>query len=152
MLFADVVATSAALGETRSRRTKIDTLARLLGELDVAEIVPVVAWLAGAPRQGRTGIGWRTLAAVRGEPAESATLTVGDVDRTLSDVVETTGSGSTLRRRELLAAVLGASTAAEQDFLFRLLTGDLRQGALEGVSATGCGPRSPRGGESPRTA
>ncbi|MCX5041857.1 ATP-dependent DNA ligase [Aldersonia sp. NBC_00410] len=133
MLFADVVATSAALGETRSRRTKIDTLARLLGELDVAEIVPVVAWLAGAPRQGRTGIGWRTLAAVRGEPAESATLTVGDVDRTLSDVVETTGSGSTMRRRELLAAVLGASTAAEQDFLFRLLTGDLRQGALEGV-------------------
>ncbi|WP_068277488.1 ATP-dependent DNA ligase [Aldersonia kunmingensis] len=135
MLLANVVATSAALGETRSRRAKIELLARLLGELATDEVEPAVAWLAGAPRQGRTGTGWRTLAAARGEPAAEASLSVGDVDRLLTDLVGATGAGSVARRQAVLGSLFGAATAPEQEFLIRLLTGELRQGALEGIMA-----------------
>src|SRR5690606_1599531 len=45
------------------------------------------------------------------------------------------GKGSTARRRDALAKLFRRATAAEQDFLVRLLLGELRQGALEGVMA-----------------
>ncbi|WP_026453353.1 ATP-dependent DNA ligase, partial [Saccharomonospora iraqiensis] len=41
--------------------------------------------------------------------------------------------GSAARRADLLRTLLGRATHEEQDFLVRLLTGELRQGALEGV-------------------
>jgi DNA ligase-1 len=43
------------------------------------------------------------------------------------------GSGSGRRRTELLGRLFSASTGDEQAFLKRLLLGELRQGALEGV-------------------
>ena len=46
-----------------------------------------------------------------------------------------TGSGSQARRRGLLTALFASATEAERDFLRRLLTGELRQGALAGVMA-----------------
>src|SRR5207249_4998591 len=48
-------------------------------------------------------------------------------------VAATTGSGSSSARAELLRDLLGRATHAEQDFLIRLMFGELRQGALEGV-------------------
>ena len=45
----------------------------------------------------------------------------------------TTGPGSVGRRNEILGGVLVRATAAEADFVRRLLVGELRQGALEGV-------------------
>src|SRR6478609_6461248 len=105
MLLANVVATSAELGETRSRRAKIDILARLLRQLGTEEIEPAVAWLAGAPRQGKVGTGWRTLVAARGEPATAATLTVGDVDHGLTELIGASGAGSVARRRAVLGSL-----------------------------------------------
>src|SRR5205085_1641335 len=43
------------------------------------------------------------------------------------------GSGSQLLRKELLAGLFDRATEPEADFLKRLLTGELRQGALAGV-------------------
>ncbi len=43
------------------------------------------------------------------------------------------GAGSTAKRTAALRDLFGRATAAEQDFLLRLLVGELRQGALEGV-------------------
>ncbi|HLR93707.1 MAG TPA: ATP-dependent DNA ligase [Jiangellaceae bacterium] len=133
VLFADVVATSAAVGATRSRKAKVEALAELLRGLSEAEVEPAVAWLAGAPRQGRIGTGWRTLAELRREPASTATLEVGEVDAVLAELAGTSGSGSAARRRDLITGLLAAATADEQDFLFRLMTGEVRHGALEGV-------------------
>ncbi|MDT7592492.1 MAG: ligase 1, partial [Pseudonocardiales bacterium] len=62
MLFAALVATSATVGGTRSRKAKVGALAGLLRALAPAEIEAAVSWLAGEPRQGRLGTGWRTLA------------------------------------------------------------------------------------------
>src|SRR5947209_20506187 len=72
MLLADVVATSAAVASTRSRNAKVESIAALLARCDDEEIVPVVGFLTGEPRQGRVGVGWATLAAVRDELAGHA--------------------------------------------------------------------------------
>ncbi|MCQ4120570.1 ATP-dependent DNA ligase [Rhodococcus tibetensis] len=134
MLVSRIVETSHAVGATRSRKVKIEALRTLLADLEPAEVEPVVAWLSGELRQGRIGIGWRTLADL---PAATAagdpTLTVADVDRFITEVAGTSGSGSTERRRTLLTDLFTRTTPDERDFLVRLLTGDLRQGALEGV-------------------
>ncbi|MCG8919976.1 ATP-dependent DNA ligase [Actinokineospora sp. PR83] len=134
LTFGEVVAVSAEVGRTRSRLAKVDALAGLLVRADGPdEVEVVVAFLAGAPRQGRIGAGWRTLHALLDRPAETSTLTVTDVDTTFTAVAATSGKGSTAARAELLKGLLDRATRAEQDFLRALLTGELRQGALEGV-------------------
>lgn len=132
MRFAEVVASSAAVAATRSRTAKISALADLLGRLDPGEIETAVGFLTGEPRQGRIGIGWATLAAVEVMPADTPTLTVHDVDAAVVSVARTSGAGSEAARRSQLAAVLARATAPEAEFVRRLFTGELRQGALDG--------------------
>jgi DNA ligase-1 len=134
VLLADVLAASAAVAATRSRTAKATAVAELLRAAAPAEVEPVTAWLAGEPRQGRLGLGWRTLTRTAHEPAAVPGLTVGTVDVALTELARTVGPGSAARRDALLAGLLRAATADEQRFLVRLLTGDLRQGALEGVA------------------
>ncbi|HZG90067.1 MAG TPA: ATP-dependent DNA ligase [Pseudonocardia sp.] len=133
MLLTDVVATSAAVGSTRSRTAKSTALADALRAAAPAEVEAVTAWLSGEPRQGRIGAGWRTLAQLDLPPAGEPSLRVQAVDRLLDELAATSGTGSTARRTALLGELFGAATADEQAFLRRLLTGELRQGALEGV-------------------
>jgi DNA ligase 1 len=108
-------------------------IAELLRRAALDEVEPVTAWLAGEPRQGRTGVGWRTLSKLAHDPAVEAALTVTAVDEALTALAGTSGAGSAARRDALLADLMAAATADEQRFLVRLLTGELRQGALEGV-------------------
>jgi DNA ligase-1 len=134
VLFSDVVLASAAVAATRSRLAKVDTLAGALRAADLATEVPaVVGFLIGQPRQGRIGTGWRTLMKLEVAPAAGATLTVADVDLALTQLATTSGTGSTAARTVLLTSLLTRATTSEHDFLLRLLTGELRQGALEGV-------------------
>ena len=85
--------------------------------------------------QGRTGIGWRTLSGVDVEPADEPSLSVDDVEAALDRLAAMAGSGTGVgaRRTAELTALLGAATADEGRFLVRLLGGELRQGALEGL-------------------
>ena len=133
MLLADVLAASAAVTATRSRTAKAQAIADVLRRAGRDEVEPVTAWLAGDTRQGRLGVGWRTLARMGGAPAAAPTLTVAAVDAALTELAATAGPGSAARRDAALTALLSAATADEQQFLVRLLTGELRQGALEGV-------------------
>ncbi len=89
-------------------------------------------YLSGELPQGSIGVGW---AALRDLPAPAAvsTLALLDVDAAVMQIAAATGPGSQARRRGPLAELYGGATAPEQDFLTRLLLGDLRQGALEGV-------------------
>ncbi|MGW0245868.1 ATP-dependent DNA ligase [Nocardia goodfellowii] len=135
MLFSDVVQASETVRATRSRKTKIAALSALLAAAETAELAPVVAWVSGELRQGRIGTGWRTLTTVDGTPATAATLTVAAVDAAFTELAGVSGSGSANRRKELLTALWAAATADEQGFLLRLLTGELRQGALTAIVA-----------------
>ncbi|CAM4067894.1 ATP-dependent DNA ligase [Kibdelosporangium persicum] len=133
MLLADVVTTSAAVAATRSRLAKVKALAGLLGQAGPEAVEPAVAFLAGAPRQGRTGAGWRTLYDLDAPPAAEPGLTVERTDELLEKLTRTSGKGSVQKRVDLLTELFGAATREEQEFLRRLMTGELRQGALEGV-------------------
>jgi DNA ligase-1 len=134
MLLADIVQTSGAVASTRSRSAKIELLGGLLARLAPAEIEIGVCYLSGRTPQGRIGVGYRLLQDLRDVPAAAtATLALRAVDETLTSLASLSGAGSARARRELLATLLGKATAAEQSFLGRLLVGELRQGALEGI-------------------
>jgi DNA ligase-1 len=87
------------------------------------------------PRQGRVGVGYSTIYAVEHEPTAEPSLTIEDLDRAIADVQAATGSGSATARRQLLGELLGRATDQEADFVKRLFTGELRQGALAGLMA-----------------
>src|ERR671915_1453655 len=132
-LLADVAAASQDVTSTRSRSQKVAVLADLLGRLDANEIAPAVGFLAGVPRQGRVGIGYATIYGIERAPARAASLTLDELDRAIAEVQGMTGSGSAARRKQVLGELLGRATEQEADFVRRLFTGELRQGALAGL-------------------
>jgi DNA ligase 1 len=132
-LLADVVVASRDLAGTSSRAEKVAILAELLARLDPGEVAVAVGFLAGAPRQGRVGVGYSTIYGIDRAPAPRASLTIADLDRAIGDVQRTTGTGSTAKRQQVLGELLGWATEEEADFLRRLFTGELRQGALAGL-------------------
>ncbi len=135
MLLSSVVETSRRVTDTPKRLEKIDLLARLIRQLSPEEIEIVVPFLSGQTRQGRIGIGYAALRDARNSPAAEAALEVLDIDSVLQNIIATSGSGSQRQRLELLQSMFSRATEAEQQFLSGLLTGELRQGALEGIMA-----------------
>ncbi len=133
MLFERLVATSERIGSTSKRLLKTDLLADLLRQLHPDEVEMAVAFLSGSTRQGRIGIGYATLASSDVAPALVPTLELMEVDEALSALTTVSGAGSEARRRELLGQLFARATGEEQHFLKRLLVGELRQGALEGI-------------------
>jgi DNA ligase-1 len=133
-LLADVVAVSQEVAATSARSRKVAAIAGLLRRLDPDEVPVVVGFLAGAPRQGRVGVGYATVFRLREQPAVESSLTVADLDGAIDAIRAATGGGSAGGRREVLADLLRRATADEADFVRRLLTGELRQGALAGLT------------------
>ena len=145
MLLAELVEASAVVGATRSRLEKVERIAAVLGRLSPGEVAPGVAFLSGELRQRQIGVGWAGLRDLPA-PAASASLTVAEVDAEFERIGSLAGPGSQAGRREALAALFARATAPEDEFLRRLIGGELRQGALEGVMvqalarAAGAGP------------
>jgi DNA ligase-1 len=133
-LLAELAQASERVGATAARRVKVSELASLLKLLAAPEIGIGVHYLSGEICQGKIGIGYaavRTAAAA--PPANSSTLSITDLDARLSQLAAIRGSGSAARRAAALTELFSRSTAPEQQFLLRLLIGELRQGALAGV-------------------
>ena len=137
MRLADVVATSRAVAATNSRLEKIDHLAGLLARVPPDAIAIVVPFLSGALRQGRIGVGGALLRALGDvPPADAPALDVAEVDAAFDRAASAgraRGAGAPGLKNEVLRQLMGRATRDEQDFLARLLFGELRQGALEGV-------------------
>ncbi|MBN0040823.1 ATP-dependent DNA ligase [Cellulosimicrobium cellulans] len=154
MLLAEVAATSDAVAATRSRLAKRAAIADLLrrvaddaapaGTPDDApddasgdgggrdEVEIAVAYLAGELRQRRTGLGWRSLRDLP-TPAEEPGLTLTAVDAAFARMADLSGPGSATARQAEAAALFGAATVREQSLLAGLVSGELRQGALDSV-------------------
>lgn len=132
MLFADVVAASKAAAATRSRLAKTAAVAQALRAAGPDEAGTVAAYLSGVLPQRRVGVGWRSLGTLP-PPASEPTATVAEVDAALTSLAALTGSGSVAARTAAVGALFGRLTADEQEYLRNLLTGQLRQGALDGV-------------------
>lgn len=134
MQLEELVAASLSVGSTRKRKAKIEALASVLAGLKPEEREIGARFLAGDIRQGRIGIGYATLSKTRDiPPAAAASLGLLEVDEALEELLATTGPGSTQRRIDQLRSLLERASPEEQDFLRRLLVGEVRQGALEGV-------------------
>ena len=131
---ARLVETSGRVAQTRSRTAKVAALATFLRTLGPEEIEIGVSFLTGETRQGKLGASYSVLRDVRsgGASADSSLELVG-VDEAFATFAATRGSRSTATRKELLGKLFARATAAEQDFLARLIVGELRQGALAGI-------------------
>src|SRR5262245_14551226 len=134
MQLAELLAASERVGSTRSRLAKVEALSECLRKLAPPEIVLGVAYLSGDTRQGKIGVGYAALKEALAAPSAAAPqLTLVQVDAELARLSELRGQGSAAERAERLAALFSRATGSEQNFLARLLLGELRQGALEGI-------------------
>lgn len=116
------------------RLAKIRHLAECLRRLEPEEIAVAAAYLCGELPQGRIGIGWSMLKeAVAAPAARSLGLTLIETDACFETMRTTSGPGSSRARSGLLAGLLARASEPERDFLRRLVMGEMRHGALEGV-------------------
>jgi len=132
-LLVDLVATSQRVAATAARRTKVRELAAFLKTLAPEEIDAAAHYLSGEIPQGSIGIGYSTLKKAASEAAAEPRLSISEVDRNIGEVAAIRGGGSAQRRTQALRNLLSRATPDEQDFLLRLLMGEVRQGALAGV-------------------
>ena len=131
---AAIVDISRRVAAAGGRLAKRDAIAACLREVAPDEIEIAVAFLSGETRQGRIGIGYATVSELRGGAASaSPSLTLAAVDDALARIAATSGKGAAGARARQLGELFARATRAEQDFLVRLLVGELRQGALEGA-------------------
>jgi DNA ligase 1 len=132
-LLAEVVRASAAVAATSSRLAKIRLIAECLRALQPDEIEIAIPYLSGDIRQGKLALGYSTLQSAMGTPAPAPTLTLLQVDCAFRALKDIKGKGAATSRQQSLRDLFEKATAEEQDFLLRLIVGELRQGALEGV-------------------
>ncbi|OIJ66857.1 ATP-dependent DNA ligase [Streptomyces mangrovisoli] len=136
MLLTRLADVSREVAATSARSRKTALLAELFREADADDVPIVIPYLAGRLPQGRLGVGWKVLGRPV-EPAAAPGLTVREVDALLTELATVAGPGSQAERQRLVAELMGAATADEQRYLLGLLTGEVRQGALDAVAVEG---------------
>ncbi|MFF0754299.1 ATP-dependent DNA ligase [Streptomyces sp. NPDC004267] len=140
MLLARVAEVSGQVAATSARSRKTALLAGLFTEAEPEESPLVIAYLSGRLPQGRIGVGWSVLKNVLPPavpPAAEPRLTLTDTDTAMTELAGVSGAGAQARRLGLVRELLAAATPPEQEFLIRLLSGDVRQGALDAVALEG---------------
>ncbi|MFJ8666574.1 ATP-dependent DNA ligase [Streptomyces sp. NPDC093600] len=140
MLLARLADASHQVAATSARSGKIAALAELFSEAEPEESPLVIAYLSGRLPQGRIGVGWSVLKNALPPavpPAERPTLTLAGTDATMTALAAVSGAGSQARRAGLVHELMAAATLPEQEFLLRLLSGEVRQGALDAIALEG---------------
>ncbi|WP_159672115.1 ATP-dependent DNA ligase [Streptomyces mexicanus] len=136
MLLARLAQVSREVAATSARSRKTALLAELFRQAEAEDVPVVIPYLAGRLPQGRLGVGWKVLGR-RVPPAAEPTLTVREVDARLGELGKVSGPGAQAERARLVGELMGAATEDEQRFLLGLLTGEVRQGALDAVAVEG---------------
>jgi ATP-dependent DNA ligase I len=132
VLIGELAGVSRAVSTTSARLAKVAALAEALRAASAEEVPVVVAYLSGELPQRQIGVGWAALRSAP-PPAAASSLTVLEVDDAFTQIGAVSGKGSAAERKRLVGKLFAAATAEEQYFLVRLLSGELRQGALDGV-------------------
>lgn len=136
MLLTRLARVSQEVAATSARSRKIALLAELFRDAEASDVPIVIPYLAGRLPQGRLGVGWKVLSRPVA-PAAEPTLTVREVDALLSVLGKVSGAGSQAERTRLVGELMGAATEDEQRFLLGLISGEVRQGALDAVALEG---------------
>jgi DNA ligase-1 len=130
---AELVRVSNQVAATSSRLAKIRSLAEFLRPLEREEIDIALPYLSGDIRQGKLAVGFAALQSARAKAAAAPSLALRDVDALFEQLKRVKGKGAAEQRAALLRELFQRASAEEQDFLVRLIVGELRQGALEGI-------------------
>lgn len=142
MLLTVVAATSERVAATASRKAKTALVASCLeqarseGSPDAGPPTALLcaAYLSGQVLQDRLGVGYAAVRDVtRVASLPNAELDVQEVHAVLDTIATCAGLGSKQRKQDLLKGLFARATGEEQQFLAKLLLGELRQGALQGV-------------------
>ncbi len=136
MLLTRLAQVSQEVAATSARSRKVALRAELLRDAEAADVPIVIPYLAGRLPQGRLGVGWKVLGRPV-PPAAEPTLTVAEVDDLLTGLAKVSGAGSQAERSRLVGELMSAATDREQRFLIGLITGEVRQGALDAVAVEG---------------
>jgi DNA ligase-1 len=134
MHLSSLVELVGRLRVTPRKTEKVQLLAEFLRHCREKEIELAAFFLSGSLPQGAIGIGWRTIAeagtsaAPAGEP-----LALADVDGAFNAIAGEQGPGSAERKRISLERLFARATPREREFLVHLISGELRQGAVEGL-------------------
>ncbi|MBP0460963.1 ATP-dependent DNA ligase [Streptomyces montanisoli] len=133
MLLAPLARVSGEVAGTSARSRKIALIAEVFRDAEPDDVPVVIAYLAGRLPQGRIGVGWSALKDPP-PPADEPTLTLREVDAAFSALAAVSGAGAQARRRRLVGELLGAATEREQRFLVGVVSGEVRQGALDALA------------------
>ncbi|HXX72450.1 MAG TPA: ATP-dependent DNA ligase [Candidatus Acidoferrales bacterium] len=129
------------LESTTKRTEKIAYLVDFLAGLDRGEVAPAVSFTTGRPfpesDERVLDVGGQTVWKVHRNSGQSALIqtpvTLLEVYRTFEEIAHASGSGSRQRKETLLDTLLTRLSPEEQDYLMRIVFGEMRIGAVEGV-------------------
>ncbi len=115
-------------------------IAVFLRSLKPGEVPAAVSFLIGRPfaesdervlELGGTTL-WK-LSSSRQTTLVSEPLTINDVARYFNDIASVSGTGSREKKEQLVEGLLGRASGAEAACIFRVISGEMRIGAVEGV-------------------
>ncbi|MGD0177662.1 MAG: ATP-dependent DNA ligase [Candidatus Bathyarchaeia archaeon] len=130
-----------ALESTTKRTEKVVNLVNFLKSLSREEITPAVSFLVGRPfpesDERVLDIGGQTLWKIKRGSGQSALVakpvTILEVYRTFEKIATASGSGSRQRKETLVDTLLSRLPRADAEYLIRIIFGEMRIGAVEGV-------------------
>jgi len=129
------------LESTTKRTEKISYLVAFLRSLDKDEVAAAVSFATGRPfpesDERVLDVGGQTIWKVHRKGGQSAliqlALTILEVYRTFEKIARAAGAGSRQRKETLLDTLLSRLSSEERDYLMRIVFGEMRIGAVEGV-------------------
>lgn len=142
-LFSELASLCSRLEGTSRRGEKVKCLSAFLRGLGEGEAVPAVLLLTGRALHEANlkalNVSSSTIlrALERIEGGQAALLerppTISEVSRALREMASASGEGSRRRRERILIGLLGRMGPMEREYFVRMLLGEMRIGAVEGV-------------------
>jgi len=140
-LFSTFAETCKALESTPKRTEKVKILADFLKSLQEDEIIPAITFLTGRPfpesdeRVLDIGgqMGWEIKPKAGQSTLVSKPVTILDIYETFNQISKASGSGARLRKKTVLDTLISRLPEFEADYLLRIIFGEMRIGAVEGV-------------------
>ncbi len=133
-----------ALEATTKRNEKRNLISSLLLKLNEEEIVPTISFLIGRPfpetDKRVLDVGVHTLWKPQNPNQSILTvepLSIIDVAKAFELIARTSGKGSRIKKEALVEGLIRRAGSFEANYLYRILSGEMRIGAVEGVVIEG---------------
>ena len=139
--FTKFVEVCKALESTTKRTEKVAYLVSFLRTLSLDEVVPAVSFITGRPfpesDERVLDVGGQSLWKLNRTSGQATLIpkpiTILEIYDTFDKIARATGSGSRQRKEILINALLSRLPIADAEFLMRIIFGEMRIGAVDGV-------------------